>query len=186
MKTYIALLRGINVGGHHKIKMASLKEMFVALGFSEVITYIQSGNVVFQAAIDDRLLLKEKIEQGIKETYGFDIKIAVKSHKEWQNIINNNPFLKLNSQADISKLHVTLLSSKPKKDDIEIVQATEKRANEELIFKDDYIYLHFPNGYGKSKFTNVFLERKLKVSTTTRNWKTMLRIAEISAKNEKN
>ena len=186
MKTYIALLRGINVGGHHKIKMASLKELFVSLGFSKVITYIQSGNVVFQAANEEQLILKEKIERGIKEKYDFDIKTTIKSRADWKKIVHSNPFLKQDKSIDISKLHVTLLSDKPNKENIALIQATEKRADEALIFKSDCIYLHFPNGYGKTKFNNVYLERKLKVSTTTRNWKTMLKIEEIFAESEKN
>lgn len=186
MKNYVSLLRGINVGGHNKIKMLDLQELFQSLGYTGVKTYIQSGNVIFQSKIKNSQELEQEIHLKIKKIKGYDVKILVKTKEEWGNIVLNNPFININEYqpVDASKLHVTLLSGIPNNEKINYINSLEKKNDEQLIFIDDCVYLFYPNGYGKTKFHNTFLEKKLEVSATTRNWKTTMKINEMLLKNE--
>lgn len=181
MNTYIALLRGINVGGRNRIKMKDLQEWFVALNFSKVQTYIQSGNVVFHSDKHDKEEVKNLIRKKIKEETDFDVPTSVLSSSEWQYIAAHNPVLNVNDYQgiDVSKLHITLLSKKPETSKIEWINSLEKKQMEVLLFTDNCIYLYCPNGYGKTKFNNTFLEKKLGVTSTTRNWKTTLKINQL-------
>src|SRR3989344_3570057 len=168
MTTYISILRGINVGGQKKIKMEELKKLYESLGFKNVRTYIQSGNVIFECLDTNLAELIYQIEQKIKNSFGFDVIVLIKTKNEIQKLIKNNPFAK----KDPSKLHVTFLSdikTKPPTDEIN----NTKDKTEEFFISGREIYLFCPNGYGISKLSNNFFERKLNTSATTRNWKTV-------------
>lgn len=179
MTTYISILRGINVSGQKLIKMDALRKSYEHLGFHNVTTYVQSGNVIFTSKNTKPDELAKKIRQHIKKEFGFDVSVIVLSIDKLKQIIDSNPFVK-DSSKDKSFLHVTFLSSKPDKIDFKTIE--EKKLNgEEISISDKAVYLYCPNGYGKSKLNNSFLETKLKVSATTRNWKTsneLLRIAQ--------
>lgn len=179
MMVYISILRGINVSGHKLIKMDALRKLYENLGFHSITTYVQSGNVVFSAADTDPKKLEEKISLQIEKDFGFDVPIIVLTISKLRQIIDDNPFLK-DPNKNEAFLHVTFLSSKSEYTDFETIEG-KKQSGEEIVFSEHAVYLYCPNGYGKTKLTNSFLEPKLKVVATTRNWKTtkeLLKIAE--------
>lgn len=178
MKTYISILRGINVSGKKLIKMDVLKNLYQSLGFYEVKTYVQSGNVVFAAEELESKTLATKISQQIALAFGFDVPVIVIGIDELNNIISNNPFLQ-DLQKDPAFLHVTFVSTPPEKYDTKAIEDKEQEG-EKIFFTDIAIYLYCPNGYGRTKLTNNFLEDKLKVPLTTRNWKTTNELLKIA------
>ena len=175
MQTYIILLRGINVGGHKKIKMADLKSLLEKAGYLTVRTYIQSGNIVLQWSGVDETQLAADISALIKKEYEFEVPVMAIPSKEWAEIISNQPF----DNEDISKLYLTLLSDSPTKETIDSINPDDFLPLEFFKIIGRSVYLHCPNGYGKSKLTNDFWERKLKLSATTRNWRTSLTLLEM-------
>ncbi len=180
MITYIALLRGINVSGHHKIKMAELKQLFLELGYHDVFTYIQSGNVIFKSNIKESILIEDTIISAISKHFGHAIKVLVLNKEELTTIFNSNPFLAKDPTMDISKLHVTILNKKPDIAGIPPIEILVAASDDEFILVENTIYLHCPNGYGNTKLTNNLFEKKLKTSATTRNWQTITKLLELS------
>ncbi|CAM4277574.1 DUF1697 domain-containing protein [Cytophagaceae bacterium 50C-KIRBA] len=177
MTTYIALLRGINVSGQKMIKMVELKAMFESLGFEAVQTYIQSGNVIFQDQRFSEKELIEKIQSAILERFGFEVDVQVFDAQVWNQIVAKNPFLALEN-LDEAKLYVSLLATVPLSENVEKLSS--------FVFQEETyqligqaVYLYVPKGYGNAKLSNNFLENKLKVSATTRNWKTMLTLSDM-------
>ena len=176
MKTYIALLRGINVSGQKKIPMAELRELLSKSGLQNVQTYIQSGNVIFQSAEENIQKLELKIHDAIKKHFGFEVPILIKAPKDLQRIFNECPFPE--SQKENS--YFTMLYTTPYKVLIEEASKTSY-PNEVFIITNDCIYFHCSVGYGKAKCNNNFFERKLKVTATARNYKTMVKLLSLSA-----
>jgi len=176
---YISILRGINVSGQKKIKMADLKMLFENQGFSAVVTYIQSGNVVFASEISDKVTLKGKIEKMIASQYGFDVPVIIRTHLVFKRTIADCPFGEVDLIENGTKVLLTLLAESPTTENIAKLM-TYVKAPEQLIVKGKHVYLFCPNGYGRSKLSNVFIENKLKVQATTRNWKTVLKLFELS------
>ena len=179
MLTYISILRGINVSGQKIIKMDALRKMYENLGFRSVKTYAQSGNVIFKSKDLKIAGLEQTISRQIKKDFGFDVPVFVLTIDKLKKIIENSPFSK-DFSKDASFLHVTFLSSKPESFEREVIE-TKRSSKEEISFSDDAVYLYCPDGYGISKLSNNFLETKLKVGATTRNWKTtneLLKIAQ--------
>ncbi|MCH7827061.1 MAG: DUF1697 domain-containing protein [Bacteroidetes bacterium] len=175
MTVYISMLRGINVSGQKKIKMDELKKLYESLGFKNIKTYIQSGNVIFDFSDTNISKLINKIELKIKKSFSYDVPVLIKTKNDLQKLIANNPFVK----KDSSKLYVTFLSDTPIQSPIdEITKIKDK--SEEFIISRKEIYLFYPNGYGRSKLTNNYFERKLKLSATTRNWKTVNKLLELA------
>lgn len=178
MRTYIALLRGINVSGQKKVKMADLRQMLQRLGFQEVTTYIQSGNIVLKSDETQIGAIENKITQGINDAFGFEVPILVKPKREIQNILENNPF---DNAEDIeaNSIYFVLLKEMPESSLIEFFNK-EKYDSERFAIIDKCVYLCCKNGYGKAKLNNNLIERKLKVSATTRNYRTMTKLLEMS------
>lgn len=173
MNTYIALLRGINVGGHKKILMADLKVLMERLGFTKVQTYIQSGNVVFNASESNEHALK--ISAAIEKKYGFSVPVLVKTASEVAAILLKCPF----SEEKKLKSYFVLLYEAPSKEAIESVK-TITYPSEEFSVTDACVYLFVSEGMGKAKCTNTFFERKLKVNSTARNYRTMKKLVALS------
>jgi uncharacterized protein (DUF1697 family) len=180
MTTYISILRGINVSGHRIIKMDALRKMYADLNFQNIQTYIQSGNVIFQNKKSKPQDLENKIAKKITDNFGFVVPVMVKELAEIKEVLENNPFVHKRNK-DISHLHVTFLSAEPSKDSIDKIQGGQYAADE-FILTGKTIYLFCPNGYGNTKLTNIFFENKLKVTATTRNWKTTNELANIAEK----
>ena len=179
MTRYISILRGINVGGKRKILMADLKKLYVDLGFSNVTTYIQSGNVIFEVNdVIDTIKIADKIEKSISQTYGFDVLVIVITVSELQRSIKSNPFLV--SQGDeIERLCLTFLKNEPSKEKLDSIIGLDFQPDKfKIIDKDVFIY--YAGKSRDSKLTNTFFELKLNVGATTRNWKTVSRLFELA------
>lgn len=175
MEIYISMLRGINVGMHKRIKMEELKDLYQSLNFRDIKTYLQSGNVVFRYQDVPPSEIEAKIEKEIEEIFGFDVSVIVKTKNEFLRIIEDNPF----KYEDTNKLHVTFLSDTPSKDPINEMSIVKDESEKFLVFGKE-IYLFLPNGYGRTKLSNNFFEKRLKVSATTRNWKTVNKLLDIA------
>jgi uncharacterized protein (DUF1697 family) len=180
MTTYISLLRGINVSGHKMIKMDALRQLFTDLGFQNIQSYIQSGNIVFQNKKTDQKKLENKIAKAIKGKFTFDVPVIVIEFDQLKKIILNNPFL-TDKTKDISHFHVTFLSNQPEQENFNKIKDGQYLADEFHLI-DKAIYLYCPNSYSNSKLTNSFLESKLKITATTRNWKTTNELISIAEK----
>lgn len=177
MRTYIALLRGINVGGHRLIKMANLKTMFEALGFGGVQTYIQSGNVVFQADEAEQPL-REGIERRIAETFGFPVTVALRTHNELARVITACPFAP-DALAEGDRLYVALLAEAPESAGIERLVASNTEPDEFRVLGRE-VYLLYRQNMRESQLTNNLVESRLGVPATSRNWRTLTTLAAMS------
>lgn len=169
MHTYISMLRGINVSGQKKVNIIKLKELYRSLKFKNIKAYIQSGNISFESSETNITALISLIEKKIKQFFGFDVLVFIRTKYELQNTIKNNPF----KDKDTANLYVTFLYEKPLNFQIEEVNKVKDKT-EEFSISSREIYIFCPNGYGKTKLSNNFFERKLKVSATTRNWQTII------------
>jgi uncharacterized protein (DUF1697 family) len=176
MNTYIALLRGINVSGKNIIKMHDLKHLFESLNFENVNTYIQSGNVIFQSNLTDIKIISNQITGRIKNDFGFEVPVIINNLNYLTQILNNNPFNQSNYPED--QVLVTLLSDIPKSEHINLINSANYLPDLYVII-DNIIYLYCPNGYGRTKLTNTFFEKKLKLIATTRNIRTLNELIKI-------
>jgi len=177
---YISLLRGINVSGQKKIKMADLKSLYVAHGFDKVVTYIQSGNVIFESkGRRSRESIRKSIENFIQEKYGFHVPVGIRTNKELENTLNNCPYEEAKVEEYGTRILVTFLQSAPPVERQKLLNEYVKPP-EKLTIIGSEVYLYCPDGYGKSKLTNVFLENKLGIPATTRNWKSVKKLHELS------
>lgn len=179
MTTFIAMLKGINVSGHKIIKMERLRASFADLGFANVRTYVQSGNVIFETN-ESPAGLAAKIEGQILKDNGFDVPVLTKTAAELAGIIERNPLVK-DKAIDQEKLHVTFLSSDPPKDALSLLRPLAAGAEQVRII-GRAVYLYCPNGYGNTKLTNRAIEKKFSCHATTRNWKTTLMLLQMSDK----
>ena len=178
MKVYIAILRGINVSGQKKIKMQDLHEQLKNLNFYNTRTYIQSGNIIFESEENNSDKIKNSIENCIQDGFGFDIPVIIRTKGEFKEIIDRNPFMK-RPQIKLDKLHVTFLSNIPELDKLSDL----KNVNflpDEFVISGKEVYIYCPDGYGKTKLNNTFFEKKLAQNATTRNWKTVNKLLEIT------
>ena len=173
------MLRGINVSGQKKIKMSDLESLYVKLGFQNVLTYIQSGNVIFNSGIKDRAEIINIIENGITKKYKFHVPVTLRTRREISDIIKKCPFGSIDISLEGTRVLVTFLSARPPKDKLALIKKYVA-ASEELVPRGKEIYLYCPNGYGKSKLSNAFLENMLGVVATTRNWKSLQKLYDLS------
>ncbi len=173
MKKHVAFLRGINLGPHKKIKMAELRQHMEKAGFRDVTTYIQSGNIVLRSGKKPNALSKD-IESLIRQYYGFIAETLVKTADEMQKIIDGNPY----HDRDLSRLYVTMLYAKPDPERVKAIDAAFY-IPEEFQLQGTTLYFYSPHGYGRAKMNNNFFEQKLKVTATTRNWRTMNMLLEM-------
>ncbi|MCW3787274.1 DUF1697 domain-containing protein [Plebeiibacterium sediminum] len=178
MIKYISILRGINVGGKKVIKMDALRKMYENLGFQNVTTYIQSGNVIFKGDDTEITQITEKISLQIEKDFGFGVPVIVFTIEDLKEMINQNPFVN-DSNKDISHLHVTFLSSEINSANKNGIKG-KKQDGEEVCISEKAIYLYCPKGYSKTKLTNTFIENTLGVTATTRNWKTTTKLLQIA------
>ncbi|MEP1486938.1 MAG: DUF1697 domain-containing protein [Algibacter sp.] len=176
MQTYIALLRGINVSGQKKVPMAELRDLLSGIGLKHVQTYIQSGNVIYQSSEKNSQQLESNIHKAIKIHFGFEVPILVIKPKDLQQIFDDCPF----SEEQKINSYFTLLYSIPDK---QLITEASKisHPNERFVITDSCIYFYCSTGYGKAKYNNNFFERKLKITATARNYKTMVKLLSLSA-----
>ncbi len=179
MPTYIALLRGINVG-RKRMKMDTLREMFESVGYANPKTLLASGNVIFQTDETDRDTIIQTLEYAIVETFDFDSKIILRTGDAWQEAITNCPYLE-QSEQNPKHLLVTFLSNIPS--DITIANLHSAHEGSELInVIDQTLYIYYADGVARSKLTNNVIEKQLQVAGTARNWNTVLKIHDLYQK----
>src|ERR1051326_5688084 len=177
MTRFVSLFRGINVGGHQAVRMDELKELYASLGFTDVATYIQSGNVVSTSDSVDVLQLQRDIEDRFAQKFGFHAKAMVRTAAELQEIIDNNPFQN-QPMKEPKWVVVMFLTTSPDS------KAQEELRNsyagpEEIYITNKEVYIYYPNGIGRSKLSNTLLEKKLKTAGTGRNWNTILQLQKL-------
>jgi len=171
MPTYVAMLRGINLGPHKRVKMEALRKSFESIGLKNVQTYIQSGNVIFKAGKTSDATLRKKIEKQIISDFGFSSLTILRSREELGKVIKANPFLK-QPGASLEGLHVIFLSEAPEAGVLKQLECLTK-APDGSCCRGQEIYLHLPNGFSRSSMMNNPIERKFLVQATTRNWRTV-------------
>jgi uncharacterized protein (DUF1697 family) len=177
MPIYVALLRGINIGSHKRIKMDDLRKSSEGLGFEQVKTYIQSGNVVFKTGKTSSPALSKKIEGQIVSDVGFSASAIVRTSDDLEKTVTDNPFLKQRG-IDLEKLHVTFLADVPPASGLKkLAEFTVAPDQSRCVGKEIFLYL--PNGFSASSLWKVPWEKALAVVTTTRNWKTVNAIHQI-------
>lgn len=173
---YVALLRGINVGGNTMIKMSELSAMLESLGFESVKTYINSGNIGFDYAKTAEKKLVAKIEKAIEETFGKKVAVMVRERKDIDRVLSNNPF---DGEFESHKeMHVLFLSEEMSADkEKQLLDACPEGERYKCIGRE--LYCHLPKGVIDSLLGKSFLEKKLKLSSTGRNWRTVQKLAEL-------
>ncbi len=171
MKTYIAMLRAVNVGGQNKLPAAELKRLVQAVNFANVATYIQSGNLVFDSDNLDATYIKGLIETQIEQAYGAKIAVFVSDAADFRRILNSSPFLTGRNESP-SFLHVTFLYAVPSPSQWAQLKAPADSLDE-FFTGEQEVFLFCPGGYGRTKLNNTFFERKLGTLATTRNWNTV-------------
>jgi uncharacterized protein (DUF1697 family) len=172
MKTYIALFRGINVGGKNILPMKELAALLEKLGADNVKTYIQSGNAVFRHQAESASQLSSTISAAIKERHGFEPRVLLLGLAEMEKAVASNPFPA--AETEPKTLHLYFLASTPQNPDLKMLDSL-KKANERFKLIDTVFYLHAPDGIGRSKLAER-VEKALGVAATTRNWRTVSKI----------
>ena len=182
MPTHVALLRGINLGGHNKVAMAELREVVISLGHGDVATYIQSGNVVFTSGHSDTAALAAALEQAIATSLGVPARVVVLSREELAQVARDNPYA---AEPNPKAVHAVFLSGEPGPDVAERVAAAQQMAEQQgsrdtarLVGRA--IFLHTPDGYGRSDLAAALVKLGQKktdpVTGTARNWATVTRL----------
>jgi uncharacterized protein (DUF1697 family) len=177
MGIYAAMLRSINVGGRNRVAMADLSALVSSLGFEDVTTYVQSGNVVFRGTGTSRTVAGRIADQ-IATDLGLSVAVLVRSQRELRDILAGNPYA--DADAEPTLHHVTLLAETPDPDRVAKLADQDGRLGEDhcRVLGQD-VYLYCPGGYGKTKLNNAYLERHLGVVATTRNWRTLVTLADM-------
>ena len=178
MAKKISILRGINVSGQKKIKMADLREHYEGLGFEDVTSYIQSGNVFFNTSIDDTSTLIKMIESMIAEKYGFEVPVIIRTADELANVIETNPHTHV-PEDKFNVYIVTFLGAEPTAEACAEIPAVGPAGEETAIIGRE-VYTFYPNGSGRSKMTTNYFEKKLGVTATARNWKSVRKLLELA------
>jgi uncharacterized protein (DUF1697 family) len=182
MTVYIALLRGINIGPHKRIKMERLRASFEELGLAQVKTYIQSGNVVFKGGKASATRLCQKIEERLQGDFGFSVSVLLRTREEMERVVRGNPLLR-EKDVDPAKLHVAFLSEAPagpaltKLQGLTVLPDRARSLGQEL-------YLYFPNGVSGSSLWKHPLDRVLGVTATMRNWNTVNALCALSKESD--
>jgi len=172
MEPMISLLKGVNVGGHGKIKMDLLRDLYTGIGLKDPRTYIQSGNVVFLAKEKHRDHIARQISDAIEHACGFRPEVAVRTLPEMQGIVARYPF----AGREPAKVAVLFLTGEPVAPETLVV----KPCKEEWKLDGQEMFVYFPDGMGKTKFSVPSLEKSLKTFATARNWNTVLKLVEMA------
>ena len=182
MPVIISMLRGVNLGGHNKIKMDALWALYESLGLRDPQTYVQSGNVVFRTDKRDLVALATRIEEAIERSFGFRPAVILRTSSELREVIARNPFAKRRG-IEPSKLLVTFLASAPNAESRDKVLRLNTDP-EELRMGGREVYIYFPNGMARPKISWVAIEKMLRTSGTGRNWNSVTRLLELAEKME--
>jgi uncharacterized protein (DUF1697 family) len=177
MTAVVSLLRGVNVGGHHAIKMDALRTLYESLDLHDPRTYVQSGNVVFRTREQDLAKLAERVEKAIERKFGFRPAIIVRTSSEMRDVVAGNPFAKRQG-IEPSKLIVTFLAYDPGQETQDKLRKL-KTAGEELQIRGRELYIYFPNGMGRSKLP-ALIDRTLPTPGTARNWNSVTKLLDMA------
>ena len=180
MQTYVALFRGINVGGSHLLPMKQLTLMLEQNGCSAVQTYIQSGNAVFRSATNDCADLAKRVTAAVSKHHGFEPHVLVLTRRELERAVAQNPFTR--PGQDPRTVHFFFLIARPKNPDLKALEAL-KTKTEQFVLRENVFYLYTPDGLGRSKLA-ARVERLLGVAATARNARTVAKLAEMTAAGE--
>ena len=172
-ETYVALLRGINVGGKSKLPMSDLRDMFAEAGCREVHTYIQSGNVIFQADQGVIGTLPEAITAAIAARFGYRVPVVTRTVKQMDDVMRQNPFIA--QGVPENELHILFLAARPSESKIDSLDP-DRSPPDTFAVRGQEVYLRLPNGAGRTKLTNDYFERKLGTASTARNWRTVTKL----------
>jgi len=175
MTIHVALFRGINVGGKHILPMQDLRDLLAELGCEDIQTYIQSGNAVFSASADPKSL-SAQITRTVEERFGFAPQVLLLTVERFAAIASANPYPE--AEAIPKFLHVWFLTEKAGNPDIDAMNSI-KAENERFTLTDDALYLHSPDGIGRSRLAGK-VDRHLGVSTTARNWRTVRKLLDLA------
>ncbi len=173
---YVALLRGINVGGKNRLPMKDLVQMFKAAGCTDVQAYIQSGNIIFRASPSKAAKIPGIVGKSIEEKFGYCIPIVIRTASQLREVSTNNPFLAKGASEDC--VHVLFLENTPEKERVLGLDPARSAADAFAVCGSE-IYLHLPNGDGNTKLTNAYFDSRLKTICTARNWRTTLKLLEM-------
>ena len=173
MNQKIALLRGINVGGKRKIRMADLRQLCTTLGYSNVQTYIQSGNIIFHTTENNNTDLQSQLSSAIDKQYGFQVPTIVLDAETFTDILSNNPFI---TDNDINSLHVTFLDQAIPEEQTTALHL--QNYPDQIACSTNLVYLKCTKKYHQTKYSNQYFEKQLNCQATTRNWKTIQAIAQ--------
>jgi len=179
MPRYVALLRSVNVAGHGRIAMDELRASFDALGYTDVATYIQTGNVLFTTGSKSQAGISAAIEQRLDEDFGDSPAVLLRSVADFRRVSSSSPYAR--AGADPGRHHVTFLATSPSKAALDALRLPPS-GRDELVVDGKEIYVHTPDGYANTKYTGTFLERRLGVVSTTRNWNTVTKLGDLSAR----
>jgi uncharacterized protein (DUF1697 family) len=173
---HVALLRGVNLAGKNRLAMKELVSIFIQAGCHNVRTYIQSGNVIFDADCNVAARLPESIAAKIKSRFECRTQIILRTGKELCDIVRNNPFIQAGAAEDT--LHTLFLADMPASSKIQVLDP-HRSPPDEFIVRGREIYLRLPHGVARTKLTNSYFDSKLGTTGTLRNWRTVLRLAEL-------
>lgn len=177
MKTHLALLRGINVSGHNMIKMDALQKMLENMGFANVRTYIQTGNVFVDSDDESAASVGFKIKQEIAKVFGYDVPVVTIAKEDLEMCFKNNPYLK-EKDCDIKKLYVAFISKELTSQALNDLKISQFKPNEAAI-DSSRIYVKYAIGAGKTRLDQKYIEKKLSVVATMRNWNTVTKLLEM-------
>lgn len=176
MNQYVIFLRGVNVGGNATVKMDVLKKSLTQSGFKQIISYINSGNLWVSSELD-KIAAKKTTAAVIQKQFGLTVEMILKTKEELNEIIQNDPF-DINDTLDLSKKIVMMLSKEVDQVKIANFESLVK-GNERFKFLGDLLYVYYSEGMGRSRFTNNFVENKLQVVSTARNWNTIVKMNDL-------
>lgn len=176
MNAYVALLRGVNVGGKHPLPMKQLARLFTEAGCDDVRTYIQSGNVVFRSSETIAAGFSTLMTAEIKNSFGIVTPVLVRSAKEMKGVMESNPFIKAESPE--ASLHVYFLAAEPAKEAVSKLDPL-RSSPDAFVVQGREIYLQLPNGMARTKLTNNYFDTKLQTISTARNWRTVTKLFEM-------
>ena len=176
LRKYVALLRGINVGGKNILPMQDLVAIFRHAGCAEVTTFIQSGNVIFSAGQDAEKELPNQISQHIEDSFGYRIPVVLRNLPEMRKAVTSNPFL--GPEVDPKTLHVYFLRDEPAAEAVAALDPQRSTPDTFAVLGRE-VYLNLPNGMGRTKLTNAWFDSKLKTVSTARNWGTTQKLLEL-------
>jgi uncharacterized protein (DUF1697 family) len=175
---FVAMLRSVNVGGRNRLAMADLRHLVSALGFGDVTTYVQSGNVVFSGS-GSAPTVARAIGTRLGADLGLDVPVLVRTAPQLRAVLGGNPFV--GGAIDPKTVHVTFLAHRPTSDKVgELEALTGQFGDDRFEVGATHVYLHCPGGYGETKLNNTYLERRLGTTATTRNWRTVTTLAEMA------